>query len=69
VSDDVAGISPYAAVGIVSQGPNEGWVPRDVVGARKVFNLAAPHYRAALSHYQLARRGALYACPVIHRVS
>ena len=42
-----------AAVGIVSEGPNEGWIPRDVFIARNVFNAAAPHYRAALSHYRL----------------
>lgn len=42
-----------AAVGIVSEGPNEGWIPRDVCIARNVFNAAAPRYRAALSHYRL----------------
>lgn len=41
------------AVGLVSQGPNEGWIPRDVCTARVVFNAAAPRYRAALSHYLL----------------
>jgi hypothetical protein len=40
-------------VGIVSEGPNEGWIPRDVAIARNVFNAAAPRYRAALSHYRL----------------
>ena len=33
--------------------PRRGWIPRDVVGARKVFNEAAPRYRAALSRYAL----------------
>ena len=28
-------------------------MPRDVCTARIVFNAAAPHYRAALSHYRL----------------
>ena len=41
------------AVGLASEGPSEGWIPRDVVGARKVFNEAAPRYRAALSRYTL----------------
>ena len=41
------------SVGIVSEGPGEGWVPRDVAGVRIVFNQAAPRYRAALSRYVL----------------
>ena len=41
------------SVGIVSEGPGEGWVPRDVAGVRIVFNHAAPRYRAALSRYVL----------------
>lgn len=40
-------------LGVASEGPSEGWIPRDVVGARKVFNEAAPRYRAALSRYTL----------------
>ena len=40
-------------VGIVSQGPGEGWVPRDVATARAVFNQAARRFRAALARYKL----------------
>ena len=40
-------------VGIVSEGPGEGWVPRDAATARAVFNQAAPRYRAALARYKL----------------
>ena len=48
-----AASSEARAVGLASEGPSEGWIPRDVVGARKVFNEAAPRYRAALSRYTI----------------
>ena len=41
------------AVGIVSEGPGEGWVPRDAATARVVFNQAARRFRAALARYKL----------------
>ena len=41
------------AVGIVSEGPGEGWVPRDAATARAVFNQAARRFRAALARYKL----------------
>ena len=45
--------SEARVLGVASEGPSEGWIPRDVVGARKVFNEAAPRYRAALSRYAI----------------